>query len=423
MNENINDKEIESEVQAGMELARKFVKKIDLSDVQSGDWFIQLLRQVISTNEKTARADYFQNKYPGMEADDIADVLISVSSRYAAVAGGIAGVAITANQLTALASAGITAILWLGALGVEMVYLSWIQIRLVADLATIYDLQLDAEDPEDILMVFGYALGVTPTEFLGKGVQIAAGETTKRAIKTYISKGTLKTIQDFARRLGFKILQRTIIKYAIPAVSAVVGSSYNYIATRSVGQIAKSHFKRRGKASEALRTLITKQYTYNLIYPAAVLYIAKVDGEFSEKERELYQSILKRMSFDEHEQRDFQKLVDNEDSILSTIRELDDEIASKTLLDLLVLMAVFDGKVADEEREFLEKVSGSLGIPIDIEVLEAQAANYRTKNVDSKWDTVVNATSSSLGTVKGNVSKWVSILRKNSDEVVTDEGE
>ncbi|MDQ7035494.1 MAG: hypothetical protein Q9P01_11860 [Anaerolineae bacterium] len=121
-----------------------------------------------------------------------------MSSRYAAVAGGIAGIAITMNQLTALASAGITATLWLGSLGVEMVYLSWLQIRLVADLATIYDLQLDAEDPEDILMVFGYALGVTPTEFLGKGVQIAAGATTRSAIKTYVSKGTLKTIQDSA---------------------------------------------------------------------------------------------------------------------------------------------------------------------------------------------------------------------------------
>ncbi|MDQ7035495.1 MAG: hypothetical protein Q9P01_11865 [Anaerolineae bacterium] len=52
MSENINDKELESEVQSGMELAQNFVKKIDFSDVQSGDWFIQLLWQVISTNKK-----------------------------------------------------------------------------------------------------------------------------------------------------------------------------------------------------------------------------------------------------------------------------------------------------------------------------------------------------------------------------------
>ncbi|MDQ7026985.1 MAG: TerB family tellurite resistance protein [Anaerolineae bacterium] len=151
------------------------------------------------------------------------------------------------------------------------------------------------------------------------------------------------------------------------------------------------------------------------------MYIAKVDGEFSQQERDLYYSILKRMSFDEHERRDFQKLVDNEDNILIAIRELEDDAASQTLLDLLVLMAAFDGKVADEERQFLEKVSNSLGIPIDIEVLEAQATEYRIQKSNSKWNAVVNATSSSLGAVKDNVSKWFSNRRNKSKDEIADE--
>lgn len=410
MSEEPNNQEIEAEVNEGMELAKSFVKNVDFGDVQSGEWFIQLLRQVIKTGEQNARASYFQQKYPGMEADNIAGKLITVNSQYAAVAGGIAGVAATANQLTTLASAGLTTSLWLGTLGVEMVYLSWLQIRLVADLAVIYDLQLDPEDPQDILMIFGYALGVTPTEFLGKGVQIAAGATTKTAIKTYISKGTLRTVQDFARKLGFKILQRTIIKYAVPAVSAVIGSSYNYLTTKSVGNIAKSHFKNRGKAPEELRILITRQYKYNIIFPAAILYIAKVDGEYSQVERELYESILNRMSFDEHEQRELQKLGENEENILRTIHELQDEIASKTLLDLLILMAVFDGKLADEERRFLQNVSDTLEISIDMAELEKQAEAYRLEYSDTTWKNVVNITGSGMDIVKelfDKINDWV----------------
>ena len=104
-----------------------------------------------------------------------------------------------------------TAALFIGSIGTEMLYLAQIQMRLVLDLSVVYDLQLDSEDPK-MLMILGYALGVTPTEMLGKGLQVAAGAATKGAVKEYVSKGTLKAIQDFARRLGFKILQRTILK-------------------------------------------------------------------------------------------------------------------------------------------------------------------------------------------------------------------
>lgn len=415
MSDPINNAEIESEVESGMALARRFVQQIDFSHVQSGEWFIQLLRQVMASNEKNANAVYFQQKYPGLSADEIADILMSVSSRYAAIAGGIAGVAITANQLATLSSAGMTATLWLGSLGVEMVYLSWIQIRLVADLATIYDLQLDAEDPEDLLMIFGYALGVAPSEFLGKGMQIAAGATTRSAIKTYISKGTLKTIQEFARRLGFKILQRTIIKYAVPAVSAAVGSSYNYLTTRSVGKIAKAHFSNRGKASEELRMLITRQFTYDIIFPAAIIYIANVDGVFSQEERDLYKSILDRMTFDEHDQRNFQRLIEHEENILVEIQKLEDEIVSKTLLDLLILMAVYDGKLADEERQFLMTVADVLELSIDMNDIEQQATSYRVEYTNVVWNVVTDKTTASLGAVKSQVDKWITSWRRKTE--------
>ncbi len=194
-----------------------------------------------------------------------------------------------------------------------MLYLAQIQMRLVLDLSVIYDLQLDAEDPEDILMIFGYALGVTPTEMLGKGLQAAARAATKGAVKKYISKDTLKAVQKFASRLGFKILQRTILKYAVPVASAAIGSSYNYVTTKSVGRIAKAHLKNRGKVTDELRILVSRKNIYDLAFPAAVMYVAQVDGYFSQKEKELYKAMLSRMSFDEHTQAEFQKLIASKD--------------------------------------------------------------------------------------------------------------
>jgi uncharacterized protein (DUF697 family)/virulence-associated protein VapD len=301
------DEALKTQVASELDKAQQLARSLKFEDVNSGEWFIHLLQKVIQAYDHNARATYFQQKYPGFPPDEIADILTSVTVRYATIAGGITGVLATANQIATLSSAGMTAALFLGYIGAEMLYLAQIQMRLVLDLSVVYDLQLDAEDPEDVLMIFGYALGVAPVEMLGKGLQVAAGAATRGAVRKYVSKGTLKTIQDFARRLGFKILQRTILKYAVPVASAAVGSSYNYATTKSVGRIARAHLKNRGKVTDELRVLVSRQNTYDLAFPAAVMYVAHVDGQFSKKEKEFYKAMVSRMSFDEHNQRRWMK--------------------------------------------------------------------------------------------------------------------
>ena len=378
---------LKNQVGSELDQAKQLAKSLNFDEVKSGEWFIHLLRKVIHTYDRNARATYFQKKYPGLPPDEIADILTSVTVRYATIAGAIAGAAATANQIAALSSAGMTAALFLGSIGAEMVYLAQIQMRLVLDLSVVYDLQLDAEDPEDVLMIFGYALGVTPTEMLGKGLQVAAGAATKGAVKKYVSKGTLKTLQDFARRLGFKILQRTILKYAVPVASAAVGSSYNYATTKSVGRIAKAHLKNRGKVTDELRVLVSRQNTYDLAFPAALMYISQVDGQFSQKEKEFYKAVLSRMSFDEHTQAEFQKLIATEDNILEAIANIEDVEVRRSLLETLILMAIYDGELAEKERKFLEGVADRLNISLDIAEVERRTQDYQIviqKNIFEK---------------------------------------
>jgi RNA polymerase subunit RPABC4/transcription elongation factor Spt4/tellurite resistance protein len=383
----LEDEALKDQVSSELDTAKQLAKSLNFDEVKSGEWFIGLLRKVIQTYDRNARATYFQQKYPGLPPDDIADILTTVTVRYATIAGAVAGAAATANQIAALSSAGMTAALFVGSIGAEMLYLSQIQMRLVLDLSVVYDLQLDPEDPEDILMIFGYALGVTPTEMIGKGLQIAAGAGAKGAVKKYISKGTLQALQDFARRLGFKILQRTILKYAVPVASAAVGSSYNYATTKSVGRIAKAHLKNRGKVTDELRVLVSRQNTYDLAFPAAVMYVAQVDGQFSAKEKEFYRAMLSRMSFDEHTQMEFQKLIASEDNILEAMGKIEDEEVRCSLMETLVLMAICDGELAEKEREFLGSVAEQLNVPLDIAEIERRAQDYQIvvqKNVFEK---------------------------------------
>jgi uncharacterized tellurite resistance protein B-like protein len=372
-----DDEYVKAQVSKELEDAKTLAKTLNFEEVKSGEWFIKLLQQVVRVYDRNARATYFQKKYPGLSPDEIADILTSVTVKYATIAGAITGVAATANEIAAISSAGLTAALFVGSIGAEMLYLSKIQMRLVLDMSVLYDLQLDMEDPEDILLIFGYAIGVAPAEVLGKGLQVAARSGTTSAIKKVVSKGTLEALQKFAKRLGFKILQRTIIKYAVPVASAAVGSGYNYITTKSVGKIAKIHFKNRGKATDELRAVISKQNIYDLAIPAAAMFMAQIDGNVSSKEKELYRAMLSRMSFEDHTPADFNRLVSEEHSILDALSQIEDAELRKALIELLTLMAVYDGVLADEESEFLTSVAERLGVSLDIEQVEKRAKEYQ----------------------------------------------
>lgn len=159
--------------------------------------------------------------------------------------------------------------------------------------------------------------------------------------------------------------------------SAAVGGSYNYVATRSMGEISRSHFKNRGKFTAELQTLVSRQNTYDLVFPAAALYIAHLDGELSSKERDLYKTMLSRMSFPEHTQAEFKRLADDEANLIEAAASIEDEELRSSLLDVLVLMAVCDGELAEEEREFLADIAGRLEVTLDLDEVEKKTRDYR----------------------------------------------
>ena len=403
----VQDEDIKAEVSAELEEAKEFAKTLDIDDVKSGQWFITLLQKVVQSYDRNARAEYFQQKYPGLPPDETADILTSVAVKYATIAGAITGVAATTSQISALGSAGMTIAVMVGAIGAEMVYLAGIQMRLVLDISVLYDLQLDTDDPEDILMIFGYALGVAPAEMLGKGLQVAARGGTQHAVKTYISKGRLKTIQGYGSRIGIKILQKSVVKYTVLIASVGVGSIYNYVTTKSVGKIAKSHLKNRGKVTEELRQLVSRQNTYDIAFPAAAMYMAQIDGEFSNKEKVFYKAILSRMSFEEHTQAEFKRLMANDGNIIEAISQIEDDEIKYSLVEVLVLMAVYDGELVEKERDFLIKTAAHLNVPLDIDEVELRADDYKViveKNVFQKAAGSTKETVSKAAGIAGQVA-------------------
>src|SRR5262249_52254410 len=120
--------------------------------LKSGEWLPNLIQRSFNNYWERANAEYFRKKYPNSDTQEITKKLIGVAAKNASLLGGITGAAISADEIAALGSAGISLpanlTIGLAAISVEAIGLIRLQLQLIANLAKLYGAPLDPGDPE-----------------------------------------------------------------------------------------------------------------------------------------------------------------------------------------------------------------------------------------------------------------------------------
>ena len=233
---------------------------------KSGEWLPNLVRAAFKAYYENANPEYLRKKYPRASDKRIIGKLTTIAARNAAIAGGITGAAVSIDEILALIASAPTGGLNLPtqitaaatALGCEAVVLIRIQLHLIAQIAKLLEVPLDPDDPEDLHTIVGFALGGAVAEEAGKQVAKVAGGATRTFIKKKISKETLVTIKKWGAKVGIKVLQRSIIKFAVPLASIAIGSTWNYLATMRIGGIAANHFRSSRRERRPRKQPMTK---------------------------------------------------------------------------------------------------------------------------------------------------------------------
>lgn len=219
--------------------------------LRSGDWFLKLVGRSLRSYSKNGRAEYFRTKYPSLDDAAIAAKLISVAARNAALVGGTAGAAITADEIAALWSLGLTTpaniAVAVAAVGADLISVTHIQLKLISELAVLHGTPLDPDDPEDILLVIGYFMAGKAGDAVGAASVRVGGHLARSTTKQVFSKETLKLVQKIASRVGVKLLQRTLVSVAVPVVSIGLGAGSNYLFTRTLGKRASKGMQTRAR--------------------------------------------------------------------------------------------------------------------------------------------------------------------------------
>jgi hypothetical protein len=250
------DKLPESSIRAALKAAKDRIAEIGgLKAFRNNEWLLNLVEKTLTNYIQQATPEFFRSKYPDLSNDQIAQKLVDLACKNAALAGGLTGAAISADELLAFFTAGEAGIgvpaniaICLTAIATEALFVTGLQLQLAARLAVLYEVPLQMDDPEDIWVILAFASGGGLAEWAGKeGMQVGR-RLSESAVRQYIRKEVLEFLQQIAKKLGYKLLRRTIINAVVPGVSIAIGAFWNKKTTRKVGEIAIEHFKKRREA-------------------------------------------------------------------------------------------------------------------------------------------------------------------------------
>ncbi|MFJ5145670.1 hypothetical protein [Curtobacterium sp. NPDC088465] len=342
---------------------KDFVKGLTGDDIKSGNWFSKLLGSALATYTKKVDAGYFQERYKGVPADAIVDQRIKMAARYAAIEGGLSASAYTAAMVATLGSLGGASPLTLPAAGVtllvDVAHTARLQLHLAYDIAVLYRVPIDIDDPDDLWKLIRVAFTIRSAQAVNEGVLKVVPALVRPLIKTFYSKGVLTTARGLPY-VGKFLLQRNVVKIGIPLVGVPLSVALNYYSTVVAGKHARTVFRNDARVEEAaVASVVKSDHPRSLLWVAWMMVLA--DGKITDDEA-LFMRRLAAQLHDQHDLTDEQLANVIDLDVEDVWRRLDDETGDLAdLIDVAVKTAEIDGTVHKLETAVLDELRERYG--------------------------------------------------------------
>jgi tellurite resistance protein len=369
--------DLRGKVRAELDRLRELAQRVSPEEVRQGEWFARLLRFSMDPYVQEVDAAYFDQLYPGLPAEERIRARVELVARYASVEGALTAGAYTGAVAAALGSRGAALPVALPSAGasfvLDLLFMSSLQLRLSYDVALILGVPLDLEDPEDLwrLIQVAFILQERPR-------WQALGKEAPKIVRATIEKMFTGEPGAAARSLpalGKFLLQRHVVKFAIPGVGVPLSIGVNYWSARAAGSQASAVFRREARIMETARQITDKAVDHaELLW--VLWLIVRADSVVHENERLL----LKHVS----------ALVGDLNTELSALANLDSTIDfdqrptasipdfksqdKEALYQAGVAAAAVDGSTDASELSRLKKVAEHCSVPFDAATVRRLAA-------------------------------------------------
>lgn len=269
----------------------------------------------------------------------------------------------------------------LTAFAVDLGYTSLLQLRLAYDVSVIYGKPLDYEDPEDLYDLLVLAFGIKAGEAFSGTLQKLSPEAVRVLIKNTVKDSSLKRLTALPV-VGKFLIQRNLIKMAIPVVGIGLGSGVNYFYTGSIGKRAKKMFRLRGAIEEAADQVSSDSLEYSYLLLQTIWLVIRADKQVQQEEAWYLRYLiagLEEIDIDRKVKQEFEvKINFHEEKIMDQLRNLS-PVLSTEIYNAACVASVVDGKLKDNELEFLQKLAETCKCKFDKRSLSKLVNEFHRK--------------------------------------------
>ncbi len=337
----------QAEARAELEQLEKEVESTGLRAYRDGTWLLNTVKGYLAKQDPAAHRAALDKKFPKLKRRAASRKLIGQRARRAGVVGGVTGGLVNASSILGFLTLGAGLAAGSAAFLAELIYTFRLQLGLSYDIALLNGVTIDPDDPADLLLVLGAALGVQgPVELL-----------PKRRIH---SQSRLIASQ-FATKLGMAVVQRGAMKFALPVVCVAISGGLNYYRTRKVGQVAADYFERQDEIQNLVGGGIpAPDHAEEKIILPLVFAMAKADGAVDPKENQVFRQCMQtlRPTLDDKEWNYIKRMLDaSREELIAEVLKVEDPAMRRAILDILDLTMRIDGEIHPEETRLFAQVA------------------------------------------------------------------
>ena len=220
---------------------------------RNGEWLWLLIQKSIINCWERATVEPLLAMRGTADPEAIAAKLIAGAAKDSAVLGAVTAATISTDEIIAIlgvAEGGglglpVNLAIAASAISAEAILLVGFQLQLIANLGNLYGVTLHPDEPGDILTILAFAIGGAAAEAADRAGMRIGSQTARPVAEIFLRTDVHALFERIGVKLGIKIFQRAILKYVNPLSAIGIGTGWNYIATKRVGEIAVQHFRKR----------------------------------------------------------------------------------------------------------------------------------------------------------------------------------
>jgi lysozyme family protein len=317
------------------------------------NWFTELVARYLKWREARVSRPVEESELAEEEQAQLiirnACIKVALSG---ATAGSLATGATVITEQTGLAGALVAVPVGLLALGAEMVVRALVHLEMTCDLAEVFEVPFNPDDPEDLWRLYALAFH---TEEAGKSETNPDRELLHRIIDP--------EDQEIGLDIGARLLKESVLRNVIPFVGVATSAMTNWRVTRNVGDTVRRYCRYQRALRDVLKRhpVLRKEHIDLVI--EGLWFVFSSDGRLSVEEASTLAALLRQTTPARRRAME-NRLIPRRSAWLKRLSALSPR-DRKAMFELLEVAAALDKAYSEPEQELLVDVAEALGIRMD----------------------------------------------------------